>query len=85
MTSPHELWEQAGGDPEKYRALMRQHGHIIAMTEDEKARRLACVEHAKVHEVRSYHPDSVAAYIIGHAVLYPGCEWRAPLPEEPAP
>ena len=26
---PHQLWEQAGGDPEEYRRLMREHGHLI--------------------------------------------------------
>ena len=26
---PHELWEQAGGDRDRYLALMREHGHIV--------------------------------------------------------
>lgn len=28
--SPHELWAEAGEDPERYRDLMRQHGLILA-------------------------------------------------------
>jgi hypothetical protein len=27
--SPYELWVEADGDPEKYRALLREHGHLI--------------------------------------------------------
>ena len=27
--SPHKLYAQAGGDVEKYRALMIEHGHLI--------------------------------------------------------
>lgn len=27
--TPHELWMQAAGDPERYRELMRQHGYIL--------------------------------------------------------
>ncbi|GAA0970010.1 hypothetical protein GCM10009555_018170 [Acrocarpospora macrocephala] len=27
--SPNELYEQAGGDPDRYRALMIEHGHLI--------------------------------------------------------
>lgn len=27
--SPHALWKQADGDPERYRALMIEHGHLI--------------------------------------------------------
>ncbi len=29
VKSPHALWKDAGGDPEKYRALMVEHGHIV--------------------------------------------------------
>lgn len=28
-SSPYELWQQAEGDGEKYRALLREHGHLI--------------------------------------------------------
>lgn len=27
--SPHQLWEQAGEDPEEYRRLMREHGYLL--------------------------------------------------------
>jgi hypothetical protein len=27
--APHELWEQAKGDPGEYRRLMREHGHLV--------------------------------------------------------
>lgn len=27
--SPAELWHEAGGDPERYRELMREHGCIV--------------------------------------------------------
>jgi YspA, cpYpsA-related SLOG family len=27
--SPFELWQQAGGNPEEYRRLMREHGHLV--------------------------------------------------------
>lgn len=27
--SPHELWVQAGEDGERYRELLREHGHIL--------------------------------------------------------
>jgi hypothetical protein len=27
--SPFELWQQAGGDAEEYRRLMREHGHLV--------------------------------------------------------
>jgi hypothetical protein len=26
---PFELWQQAGEDPQEYRRLMRQHGHLV--------------------------------------------------------
>jgi hypothetical protein len=26
---PFELWQQAGGDAEEYRRLMREHGHLV--------------------------------------------------------
>jgi len=28
-TSPGQLWEQAGGNPDEYRRLLREHGHIL--------------------------------------------------------
>lgn len=30
--SPFELWQQAGGDAEEYRRLMREHGHLVPGT-----------------------------------------------------
>lgn len=27
--SPFELWQQAGGDAEEYRRLLREHGHLV--------------------------------------------------------
>ena len=27
--SPYELWQQAGGDRDEYRRLLREHGHLI--------------------------------------------------------
>ena len=30
--APHELWRQAGGDPQEYRRLMREHGHLVPGT-----------------------------------------------------
>lgn len=27
--SPYELWVEANGNGERYRALMREHGHIV--------------------------------------------------------
>lgn len=27
---PSELWQQAGGDGERYRQLLRQHGHLLS-------------------------------------------------------
>jgi hypothetical protein len=27
--APHELWQQAGGDRDRYLALMREHGHLV--------------------------------------------------------
>jgi hypothetical protein len=30
--SPFELWQQAGGDPQDYRQLMREHGHLVPGT-----------------------------------------------------
>ena len=27
--SPHELWHQAGGDEERYRRLLEEHGHVV--------------------------------------------------------
>lgn len=32
--SPHQLWEQAGEDPERYRRLMREHGYLLAPGDD---------------------------------------------------
>lgn len=31
--TPHALWKQSGGDPEKYRALLIEHGHLVARKE----------------------------------------------------
>jgi hypothetical protein len=28
-TAPHELYRRAGGDPDKYRALMIEYGHLV--------------------------------------------------------
>lgn len=33
MKEPRELWEEAGGDAERYLELMRQHGHIVPVEE----------------------------------------------------
>ncbi len=30
--SPHELWQQAGGNPVEYGRLMREHGHLVPGT-----------------------------------------------------
>jgi hypothetical protein len=27
--APFELWQQAGGDAEEYRRLLREHGHLV--------------------------------------------------------
>lgn len=35
--SPHALWQQAGGDRERYRALMVEHGHLIPAQPDRPA------------------------------------------------
>jgi hypothetical protein len=43
--APHELWQQAGGDPETYRGLMRQHGHLLAPGDEgyeDGGRNLSC-------------------------------------------
>jgi hypothetical protein len=43
--SPHQLWEQAKGDPEAYRGLMREHGHLLAPGDEgyeEGSRTLPC-------------------------------------------
>jgi hypothetical protein len=42
---PARLWEQAGEDPERYRDLMRQHGHLLAPGDEgyeEGSRSLPC-------------------------------------------
>lgn len=31
---PNELWTESGGDPERYRALMIEHGHLIDRTDN---------------------------------------------------
>lgn len=31
---PAELWQQAGGDGERYRQLLRQHGHLLGPGDD---------------------------------------------------
>lgn len=43
--SPAELWKQAGGDPDKYRGLLREHGHLVRPGDpgyDDAARALPC-------------------------------------------
>lgn len=47
MISAHDLWLQAGGDteafsPERYRALMFEHGLLIPLKPGEKAEPLPC-------------------------------------------
>lgn len=32
--SPAELWQQAGGDPQKYRDLLAEHGHLLRPGDD---------------------------------------------------
>jgi 8-oxo-dGTP pyrophosphatase MutT (NUDIX family) len=43
--SPFTLWQEAGGDGERYRALMREHGHILRPGDEgyeDGARELPC-------------------------------------------
>lgn len=43
--SPAELWHQADGDSERYRELMRQHGHLLSPGDEgyeQVARKLPC-------------------------------------------
>lgn len=28
--APSELWQQAGGDGDRYRELLREHGHLLS-------------------------------------------------------
>ena len=41
-TSPFELWRQAGGDRERYRELLLEHGHLIPLKPGEKPEPLPC-------------------------------------------
>jgi len=58
--SPGQLWNQAGGDEDRYRELMRQHGHLIRRGEpgfEEASATLPCgypglpVEYAKCRKI----------------------------------
>lgn len=40
--SPSELWQAAGGDGERYRALMLEHGYLIPLKPGEKREPLPC-------------------------------------------
>lgn len=40
--SPFELWQQAGGDGEEYRRLLREHGHLIPREPGDDSPLLPC-------------------------------------------
>jgi hypothetical protein len=42
--SPFELWQQAGGYGDRYRELMREHGHLLSPGDEgcEASRNLPC-------------------------------------------
>lgn len=40
--SPGQLWAEAGGDGIRYRALLREHGHLVPLKPGEKAEPLPC-------------------------------------------
>jgi hypothetical protein len=62
-----ELWHQAGGDGERYRRLMREHGHLLSPGDEgyeEGSRNLPCGWPGKRGAVLLEHLDEFCLYCL---------------------
>lgn len=66
--SPGELWAQAGGDGTRYRALLREHGHLVPLKSGETAEPLPCgwpgpaqVADRRLHEAQACYVEGMRA------------------------
>jgi hypothetical protein len=65
--SPMKLWQEAGGDGERYRELMRQHGHLLSPGDegyDETSRNLPCGWPGNRGTVLLKHLDECCLYCL---------------------